>query len=47
MTLPPTFIKGFHDEGAVQKMRYNTLGNTGLQVSHLGFGGGGLGDFYE
>ena len=27
-------------------MRTNTLGNTGLKVSALGFGGGPLGGFY-
>ncbi|GLH00815.1 uncharacterized protein GBIM_07085 [Gryllus bimaculatus] len=38
--LPPTFVPGFHNEEAVRKMRYNELGNTGMLVSHLGFGGG-------
>ncbi|KAJ9573803.1 hypothetical protein L9F63_008840 [Diploptera punctata] len=43
MSLPETFVPGFHDEAAVRKMRYNTLGKTGLQVSKLSFGGGPLG----
>jgi hypothetical protein len=43
MTLPDTYVAGFHDEAAVRKMRYNVLGNTGLRVSHLAFGGGPLG----
>ncbi|XP_059468425.1 uncharacterized protein LOC132192466 [Neocloeon triangulifer] len=47
MTLPSTFVEGFHDLDAVTKMKYNPLGETGLLVSHLGFGGGGLANFYE
>ena len=43
MSLPETFVPGFHDEAEVQKMRYNILGKTGLQVSYLSFGGGPLG----
>ncbi|XP_069690833.1 uncharacterized protein [Periplaneta americana] len=43
MALPPTFVPGFHDEEAVRKIKYNPLGNTGLLVSHLSFGGGPLG----
>ncbi|KAJ9573802.1 hypothetical protein L9F63_008839, partial [Diploptera punctata] len=43
MSLPETFVRGFHDEAAVKKMKYNPLGKTGLQVSHLGFGGAPLG----
>ncbi|XP_049796554.1 uncharacterized protein LOC126213029 [Schistocerca nitens] len=41
--LPPTYVPGFHDEEAVRAMRYNDLGTTGLEVSHLGLGGGPLG----
>ena len=36
--LPATYVPGFHDEGAVARMRYNTLGNTGLEVSVIGLG---------
>jgi len=43
MALPDTFVANFHDEEAVRKMRYNVLGNTGLRVSHVAFGGGPLG----
>jgi len=43
MALPDTFVASFHDEEAVRKMRYNVLGNTGLRVSHVGFGGAPLG----
>jgi hypothetical protein len=43
MALPDTFVATFHDEDAVRKMRYNVLGNTGLRVSHIAFGGGPLG----
>lgn len=44
--LPPTFVKGFHDEAAVRKMTYNKLGKTGLMVSKLSLGGGTLAPFY-
>ncbi|XP_049944378.1 uncharacterized protein LOC126426516 [Schistocerca serialis cubense] len=40
--LPPTFVPGFHDETAVCAVHYNPLGETGLYVSHLGCGGGGV-----
>lgn len=40
--LPPTFVKGFHDEESVRKMTYNQLGRTGLLVSKLSLGGGKL-----
>ena len=43
MPLPETFVSGFHNEEAVKKMRYNPLGKTGFQVSHLSFGGAALG----
>ncbi|KAJ8025298.1 L-galactose dehydrogenase [Holothuria leucospilota] len=35
---PKTYVKGFHDDEAVRKMKYSNLGNTGMQVSVLGFG---------
>lgn len=38
MSLPATFVKGFHDESSVAKMKYRPLGRTGLQVSTLSFG---------
>lgn len=44
--LPPTFVKGFHDEEAVRKMPYLQLGRTGLLVSKLSIGGGTLSPFY-
>lgn len=44
--LPKTFIKGFHDEEAVRKMKYNPLGKTGLYVSKSSLGGGTLAPFY-
>ncbi|XP_044728747.1 L-galactose dehydrogenase-like [Chrysoperla carnea] len=37
--LPPTFVKGFHDEEAVRKMKYVPFGNTGMVVSKIGLGG--------
>lgn len=44
--LPPTFVKGFHDEEAVRKMQYQKLGETGLIVSKLSIGGGTLAPYY-
>lgn len=44
--LPPTFVKGFHNEEAVRKMKYNRLGKTDLIVSHLAMGGGAFSQFY-
>ncbi|XP_046592509.1 L-galactose dehydrogenase isoform X1 [Neodiprion lecontei] len=44
--LPPTYVEGFHDLEAVNKMEYRPLGNTGLLVSKLSFGGGALGCHY-
>lgn len=45
-SLPPTFVKGFHDEHLVGKMKYNRLGNTDLIVSELSIGGATLSHFY-
>lgn len=47
MALPKTFVEGFHDVKAVKKMPYRKLGNTGMELSLIGFGGGGLSGFYE
>ncbi|CAJ0943303.1 unnamed protein product, partial [Mesorhabditis belari] len=44
--LPPTFVMGFHEEGAVRRMPYRTLGNTGLQVSVTAFGCGTIGGLF-
>ncbi|XP_058449728.1 uncharacterized protein LOC131429550 [Malaya genurostris] len=44
--LPDTFVKGFHDEASVRKMKYNALGRTGLHVSEISFGSGTLSKFY-
>lgn len=44
--LPPTFVKGFHDEAAVRKMTYTQLGKTDLFVSKLSIGGGTLAPYY-
>jgi len=37
-SLPPTYVKGFHDVEAVQKMRYSSLGKTDMMVSQLSLG---------
>jgi hypothetical protein len=37
--LPATYVEGFHDRGAVERMPYRPLGGeTGLEVSILSFG---------
>lgn len=42
MPLPPTFVKGFHYEDQVKRMKYNQLGSTHMIVSKLSIGGGTL-----
>jgi hypothetical protein len=32
MTLPKTFVEGYHSEEAVRKMPYRALGSTDMQV---------------
>lgn len=44
--LPPTFVKGFHDEEAVRKMKYRKLGRTDLIISKLSLGGAAYSPFY-
>ena len=33
-----TYVKGFHDDEAVAKIRYTLLGNTGMNVSAFSLG---------
>ncbi|XP_050417942.2 uncharacterized protein LOC130010302 isoform X3 [Patella vulgata] len=42
-----TYVRGFHDIDAVSKMKYKPLGNTGLQISQLGYGGSGLAGVFK
>ncbi|KAF7282329.1 uncharacterized protein LOC143202702 [Rhynchophorus ferrugineus] len=46
MSLPETFVNGFHDEKEVRRMTYNPLGNTGINVSKISLGTGGFSYFY-
>lgn len=39
MSLPPTFVKGFHYEDQVRKMEYKQLGRTEMIVSKISIGG--------
>lgn len=41
-SLPPTFVKGFHDEDQVKRMEYAQLGETHMMVSKLSIGGATL-----
>lgn len=47
MSLPATYIEGFHDLEKVKKVSYVDFGKTGLKVSKLGFGGGAFGNHYD
>ena len=45
--LPLTYVEGFHDKDAVEKMPYRPLGGTtGMIVSILSFGGSALGSVF-
>ncbi|KAF6210539.1 hypothetical protein GE061_013645 [Apolygus lucorum] len=46
MGLPDTYVDGFHDKAAVEKMTYTQLGETNLRISKLGIGGGAYSGFY-
>lgn len=46
MSLPATFVEGFHDLEKVKKIKYVDFGKTGLKVSNLAFGGGAFGNHY-
>uniref|UniRef100_A0A914WFD0 Methylmalonyl-CoA mutase n=1 Tax=Plectus sambesii TaxID=2011161 RepID=A0A914WFD0_9BILA len=45
-SLPPTFVKGFHDEEAVKRTTYTRLGGTDMEVSKMSLGCGPLGGLY-
>ncbi|XP_055549124.1 uncharacterized protein LOC129732338 [Wyeomyia smithii] len=36
--LPATFVKGFHDEAGINRMKYNPFGKTDLVVSEISLG---------
>lgn len=42
MSLPPTFVKGFHYEDQVKRMQYKQLGQTHMIVSRISIGGATL-----
>ncbi|XP_025829493.1 L-galactose dehydrogenase-like [Agrilus planipennis] len=46
MSLPPTFVKGFHDENVIKRMKYVKFGATDLVVSQLSLGTGGFSTLY-
>jgi len=45
--LPGTYVEGFHDRDAVEKMTYRPLGGTGHSVSVLGLGASALGGVFH
>lgn len=46
MSLPETFVPGFHNEEAVRKMKYTKFGETGMSVSAISLGTGGFSYLY-
>ena len=38
ISLPETYVEGYHNVSSVQKMEYRPLGDTGLLISKLGYG---------
>ncbi|XP_067633937.1 uncharacterized protein [Eurosta solidaginis] len=46
LSLPSTFVKGFHDEELCKRMEYRKFGVTRMQVSKVSLGTGTLSDFY-
>ncbi|XP_014262298.1 L-galactose dehydrogenase-like [Cimex lectularius] len=46
MTLPKTYIKGFHNDDAIKNMTYKKLGETDMCVSKLSLGGTVFGGVY-
>jgi L-galactose dehydrogenase len=46
MSLPDTFVEGFHYEDRVRKMPYTEFGKTGLKLSKISLGGGTLSYHY-
>lgn len=47
MSLPPTYVEGFHNKDDVLRMPYRPLGKTGLQVSVLSLGASSLGSVFR
>ncbi|XP_071942080.1 uncharacterized protein [Antedon mediterranea] len=45
-SLPSTYVDGFHNKDDVQKMKYRPLGETGMNVSCISFGGSVVGGGY-
>jgi aryl-alcohol dehydrogenase-like predicted oxidoreductase len=46
MSLPPTFVEGFHYEEHVKRMEYRKMGKTHMTVSKISIGGGTLCDSF-
>ena len=42
-----TYVEGFHDKEAVQKIPYREIGNTGMQVSCLALGASAFGSVFR
>ncbi|KAF2353377.1 NADP-dependent oxidoreductase domain, partial [Trinorchestia longiramus] len=46
MTLPPTFVEGFHDLASIKKLKFVKIGKTDMVGSHVGIGGCSAGGEY-
>lgn len=46
LSLPETFVPGFHDEYEIRRMPYYPLGSTDINVSKLSLGTGGFSYLY-
>ena len=46
-SLPPTFVKGFHDESKVKKLTYKNVLGTDMLVSNVGMGAAAFGETCE
>ncbi|XP_069110494.1 uncharacterized protein [Argopecten irradians] len=46
-SLPVTYVEGFHDKEAVQRMTYNPLGGTGMKPSVISYGASALGSVFR
>ena len=46
-SLPPTFVKGFHNESKVKKLTYKNVLGTDMLVSNVGMGAAAFGEIFD